>query len=93
LFELLVAKTPFEGEQNRVILNNILERKLIFPEGFDPNAMDLVDKLLALNPEERLGYRSMDELKEHPFLEGIDFEKLEKREIKISLMDFYKEKS
>jgi serine/threonine protein kinase len=93
VFELLTSKTPFECEQQSEVFNNIMERKLHFPPGFDKDAMDLVDKLLAYNPMERLGYSSMQELREHPFFKDIDFDKLDKQEIDIPLLDFFQELS
>jgi hypothetical protein len=49
----------------------------------DKNARDLIDKLLKPNPYERIGYSSYAELKMHPFFDGIDFDKLNKREVDI----------
>jgi hypothetical protein len=42
---------------------------------------------------ERLGYSSMQELREHPFFKDVDFEKLDKQEIDIPLLDFFQELS
>ena len=47
----------------------------------DHHSRDLIDKLLQLNPYERLGYASYAELKMHPFFDGVDFDKLNNREI------------
>ena len=46
------------------------------PSNLDKNATDLIDKLLSMNPTERLGYNDINELKSHSFFEGIDFGKL-----------------
>ena len=45
-------------------------------------AVDLIDKLLTLNPLERLGYgppgsdNDYDALKNHSFFKGVDFAKI-----------------
>jgi serine/threonine protein kinase len=76
LYEFLVGRTPFVAESGHKMFENILDRKLSFPKGLDKNAADLINKLLASNPTERIGYSSYQELKDHPFFEGIDFEDL-----------------
>jgi serine/threonine protein kinase len=40
------------------------------------NAIDLIQKLLVREPSERLGAKSFDDLKAHPFFEGINFNTL-----------------
>ena len=40
-----------------------------------PNAKDLIKKLLCRDPRKRLGAtKDSEELKEHPFFEGIDWQ-------------------
>ena len=39
----------------------------------DPNCRDVIDKLIVLNPDDRLGMNSMESLKAHPFFEGINW--------------------
>ena len=43
----------------------------------DPNCKDLIEKLLQLDPLDRLGAKDtehdIEALKAHPFFEGIDF--------------------
>lgn len=66
-----------------------MERKLSFPPFFDKNAQDLIDKLLAYNPIQRLGYASMNDLREHPFFREIDFDFIEKEEMGIQLVTYF----
>ena len=51
-----------------------------FPEGFDGNAQDFIEKLLRKNPMDRLGYGEetigYPSLKHHPFFSHIDFNSL-----------------
>ena len=37
---------------------------------------DLISKLLTKDPNQRLGCKSINEVKSHPFFDGIDFETL-----------------
>jgi serine/threonine protein kinase len=66
-----------------------MERKLVFPPFFDKNAQDFIDKLLSYNPIQRLGYSSMMDLREHPFMRDIDFEFIEKEDMGIQLVHYF----
>lgn len=68
LFEFIAGVPPFNGDQVEQIFANILERDIPWDaEQFSPEAHDLIDKLLALEPSQRLGYRGAAEVKKHPF--------------------------
>lgn len=63
----------------------ISARDFEFPADFPAVAQDLVDKLLQLDPEKRIGHGEIDRglgvglwsIKSHPFFEGIDFDSLQ----------------
>ena len=40
----------------------------------DEKAKDLITQLLIKEPTLRLGFHSIDEIKAHPFFEGIDWD-------------------
>lgn len=78
LFEAVVGYPPFIDQSKDAIKANILEGTVIFPKGVG-NApfRDLVTKLLAKNPEHRLGFsQGGQEIKTHPFFLGVDFEEV-----------------
>jgi serine/threonine protein kinase len=83
VYEMLVGVTPFNGKNYDEVFNNILDRQLKFPKFMDSDAQDLIDKLLDYTPESRIGFRSYEELKDHPFFIGIDFEKLGKKQVTV----------
>lgn len=62
---------------------NIKERNLNFPSYMDKDAQDIVDSLLDIRPFNRVGMQGYDELKSHPYFNGIDFAKLEKRKLTV----------
>uniref|UniRef100_A0A0M3HT25 Ribosomal protein S6 kinase n=1 Tax=Ascaris lumbricoides TaxID=6252 RepID=A0A0M3HT25_ASCLU len=84
-FELLTGCSPFtvDGHSNnsRDIARRILTKKVPFPKNFDPVAMDFVGRLLEKSPKRRLGKRGVEEIKQHPFLADIDWEKCEKKQL------------
>ncbi|CAG8544008.1 1788_t:CDS:1 [Cetraspora pellucida] len=73
LFEFLVGYPPFNDDTPQVIFRNILDNDIQWPpEGFlSTEAKDFISKLLNKTPEKR---PSVDEIKAHPFFNGIDWE-------------------
>ncbi|XP_010542344.1 PREDICTED: serine/threonine-protein kinase WAG1-like [Tarenaya hassleriana] len=77
LYELLYGTTPFKGGCKEYTLRNIASpaKNVVFPateEAGMEEAMDLIQKLLVKDPRERLGCaRGAQDIKRHPFFEGI----------------------
>ena len=79
IYEMLTGVTPFfdtnEMQVYEKIINCSYDKR---PEGLDPDAADLIEKLLQLNPRERLGAGApgsgygYDTLKAHPFFAGVN---------------------
>ena len=84
LFKMLTGEVPFSGTTDYVTFQMILERKLTFPTdvSLSVNAKDLIDKLLQVDPYQRLGAsqpgsdNDYTALKKHPFFKGLDFSQL-----------------
>eukprot|EP01113_Clastostelium_recurvatum_P026688 TRINITY_DN3203_c0_g1_i1.p1 TRINITY_DN3203_c0_g1~~TRINITY_DN3203_c0_g1_i1.p1 ORF type:complete len:1543 (+),score=208.48 TRINITY_DN3203_c0_g1_i1:151-4779(+) len=75
LFEFLVGIPPFQGESVDDTFQNILKRAIPWPEDpeISPDARDLIDKLLMLNPSERLGHNGAEDIKQHPFFKDVNW--------------------
>eukprot|EP01117_Protostelium_nocturnum_P003478 TRINITY_DN1452_c0_g1_i3.p1 TRINITY_DN1452_c0_g1~~TRINITY_DN1452_c0_g1_i3.p1 ORF type:complete len:1067 (-),score=408.16 TRINITY_DN1452_c0_g1_i3:41-3241(-) len=79
LFEFITGVPPFNDETPEQIFQNILKKDIPWPDVPDEmsyNAKDLIDKLLTMNPSERLGTKSSKQIKQHPFFSEIDWETL-----------------
>ncbi|CAD8044329.1 unnamed protein product [Paramecium primaurelia] len=83
LFEFLVGIPPFNDESVDKIFSNILEGKIEWPDiGDDPETQisecvyDLLKQLLNLDYKQRIGYESIEQIKKHPFLNSINWNKL-----------------
>lgn len=85
-FELLTGCSPFtvDGAANssKEIAKRILTKKVPFPRNMDPLARDFIGSLLEKNVEKRLGYNGADEIKNHKFLQDIDWNMVANRQLK-----------
>eukprot|EP01017_Pseudomicrothorax_dubius_P028143 TRINITY_DN3324_c0_g1_i2.p1 TRINITY_DN3324_c0_g1~~TRINITY_DN3324_c0_g1_i2.p1 ORF type:complete len:451 (+),score=91.98 TRINITY_DN3324_c0_g1_i2:112-1464(+) len=83
VYEILVGYTPFVAPNEFEIFDNILSGTIRFPNDMDQDAKDLILKLLAYDPSERLGAgppgsgKDFAALKAHPFFKGFDFDNLD----------------
>ena len=87
MFEFLFGYPPFHGDTPEKVFENILARKISWPDDdgalASDEAKDLMTKLMTLNPKERLG-ANMDEkystggeeIRAHPWFNGINWETL-----------------
>ena len=62
LFELVTANVPFKGKEKK---DNILTLQINWPKDINNDAKDLIEKILKLNPKERL---SLEDILKHPFI-------------------------
>lgn len=87
LFEFLYGYPPFHAGTPDEVFENILARRISWPDDNDfevsPEAKDLMNKLLCLEPRERLGANTNekfscggDEIRNHPWFEDMDWDKL-----------------
>ena len=76
LYQLLCGATPFKGRSDLETYHNIQKcHEISFQKKtIDPHARDLIFKLLIKEPTLRLGFSSIEEIKTHPYFEGVDWE-------------------
>lgn len=67
IYELLTGMPPFWGNNEEELSLAILHDSVRFPYHVSDSARDLVRKLMAKDPQERIG---MDGMAEHPFFEN-----------------------
>lgn len=73
LFQLIAGRPPFRGATEYLTFQKVLQRDFEYPEGFDELAKDLTERILRLDPKERL---TVEQIKSHPFFSGIDFDRI-----------------
>ena len=81
LFEMFCGYHPFKSKGQKID-PKIYLRKTYIPDKVPKTHRDLIEKLFVSNPKKRLGYNGADEVKNHPFFKGIDFDKVLKKEYK-----------
>lgn len=77
VYEMIDGRTPFNGKDNAMIKQKILQSEVPFSPRFSPVARDFVSKLLKKDPEERLG---TPDIRPHPWFKDLDWDKVYRRE-------------
>lgn len=72
-YEFMKGERPYVGRNRKEIKEQIISRQAEIKmedinEGWSKESADFINKLLMRKPEQRLGYRGINELKEHPWL-------------------------
>jgi len=74
LYFILTSKHAFTGGSEYLVFQKVGKVEINpFPDGFDDNAQDLIRQCCQLDPEAR---PSIQKLKDHPFFEGVVWDKL-----------------
>ncbi|KRX00795.1 Protein kinase-like domain [Pseudocohnilembus persalinus] len=81
LYEMITGDPPYYNDDIPKMYANIKNGVLKYPKNITPEAKDLIQKLLDRSPKTRIGVKSKQELKSHPFFKGIDWVKLGNKEI------------
>ncbi|CDK29727.1 unnamed protein product [Kuraishia capsulata CBS 1993] len=75
LYQMLLTKSPFKGEDEDEVFNAILTDEPLYPIHMSKEAVDILQKLLTRDPKKRLGAGPSDaeEIMAHPYFSNIDF--------------------
>jgi len=78
LYEFVFGAPPFHSNDETEIFNNIRKAEIVFPSEVPCSNVfrDFISKLLVSDPEKRLGANSIDEIINHPWFRGIDWNNL-----------------
>ncbi|KAH9045510.1 hypothetical protein EDB85DRAFT_2167702 [Lactarius pseudohatsudake] len=78
-YEFLYGTPPFHDETPERVFENILSRRIEWLEeyvDYSPEARDLMERLMSVDPIRRLGTNGAEEVKAHPWFTGIEWEKV-----------------
>ena len=77
-YECMFGKRPYHGKDRKEIRDHILSvgvqiKKNEVPAGWNLHAIDFINKLIQRKPVHRLGNNGAEEVKEHPWFQGFDW--------------------
>ncbi|XP_056617336.1 protein kinase C eta type [Triplophysa dalaica] len=85
LYEMLSGHAPFEAENEDDLFEAILNEEIIYASWLSASAVDILKGFLIKNPSRRLGCVAVEggetAVTSHPFFAGIDWDKLNRREL------------
>ena len=98
MYELIFLKRPFNGKNKQEIFENILYKNInikkknlpkMFIDSSSANELvDFINKLLKKKVNERLGANGINEIIQHPWLKGTDWDNIEGKFINDEEMPF-----
>ncbi|GME73602.1 unnamed protein product [Ambrosiozyma monospora] len=76
LYQMLLTKSPFKGDDEDEVFNAILTDDPLYPINMAREAVDILQRLLTREVSERLGSGDRDayEIMEHPYFKNINFD-------------------
>ena len=76
IYQMLLQQSPFRGEDEDEIYDAILADEPLYPIHMPRDSVSILQKLLTREPELRLGSgkRDAEEIMEHPFFKGVDWD-------------------
>ncbi|KAI9204588.1 kinase-like domain-containing protein [Polychytrium aggregatum] len=83
IYEMIAGHPPFFDDDHFKLYEKILACKLRFPPNFDPNAKDLIKRLLQPDLTKRLGNLrgGSQDVKDHKWFSNIDWNMLKQRRV------------
>ncbi|CDH48357.1 camp-dependent protein kinase [Lichtheimia corymbifera JMRC:FSU:9682] len=83
-YELLFGKRPFKGKTNDQMAESVLHTPLEFPANVyqivSADCVNMISGLLEKSPNNRLGFKSFEKFKLHPWFAGLDWDALESKQ-------------
>jgi len=83
MYEMLTGRLPFQGDDRKQTMNQIMKAKLAMPTFLSQESQALLRALFKRNPLNRLGsgVGGINDIKAHPFFASIDWSDLMKKKL------------
>ncbi|SCN60369.1 serine/threonine protein kinase, putative [Plasmodium chabaudi adami] len=70
IYQLVTCTIPFDGSTEWFIYNKIKKREINYPPIIPLDLVDLIEKLITINPECRLGFKNgCEDVLQHPYFQ------------------------
>ena len=79
IFYLIFKTYPYIVKLEKNITDIIINENEI--KNYSPNCINFLNKLIISDPKKRIGFNDINELKNHSWFKGFDWNKLEKKQI------------
>lgn len=78
IYQMITGKPPFKATNEYLTFQLIMKLDYVFPDNFPPVARDLVEKLLVLDPEDRLGSGEdgIEDIRNHEWFKDVNFQQI-----------------
>ncbi|GAW80987.1 3-phosphoinositide dependent protein kinase-1 [Plasmodium gonderi] len=74
IYQLVTAIVPFDGSTEWFIYNKIKKKEIKYPPLISSELVDLIEKLMTVIPEERLGFKKgCKEILQHPYFQKYSY--------------------
>ena len=95
-FELMMGERPYKGKSRKeikeqMIMYQVEVKEKDVPLGWSVEAANFFNKLLIREPENRLGYNGINEIKNNEWFVGINFKELYKKKLKSPYIPYSEE--
>lgn len=79
VYQMLTARSPFRAATDYLTMQKVQTglKSVAYPHEFPPVAQSFIEALLQIDPNDRLGAKTFDDIKKHPFFEPINWSTLQ----------------
>lgn len=81
IYQMICGSVPFKQKEEEIGIK-IYNQPIRTPTTISYNARDIIEKLLEINPNERLGFNGADEIKKHPFFANVNYDAIMNKQYK-----------
>jgi serum/glucocorticoid-regulated kinase 2 len=87
MYEMASGQQMFRGKNNALVYDKIQKYDVDFSLIKDADLRDLIIKLTDVDPQKRIGLQSINEIKNHRFFNGFNFDLIQKQQLECPPLD------